>query len=360
MKILFTGNYEPNYNRTKIIRKGLLELGHEVRELPFKKLNSQIKSELLQKSQDCDFVFLPSFTHKEVKAVKQLVAPPVLFDPLISRYLTKIFDYELAFKWGITALRNFYRDKTPMQAADLVFADTEAHRQYFHRTFKVPLEKMRVLPIGNDFSEFYPEEKPANQVFTVGFYGGFIPLQGALKIIEVAQLLRQENLRFVLIGTGFQYELAKKRIAQLKLTNLELPGWLDENSLRDQINGFDVCLGIFGDTLKAELVIPNKVYHYAACAKPFITIDTPAIRELFTDQENCLLCSGGPAAMAEAILTLKNDPSLRTKIGQGAHQLMRERYHAGAIAQRLIESFRSLQGANPSLFSFEKIKSYDN
>tara|TARA_B100001248_G_scaffold260684_1_gene249617 strand:+ start:20269 stop:21297 length:1029 start_codon:yes stop_codon:yes gene_type:complete len=341
MKLLFTGNYLPDYNRTAIIKKGLAQLGHTVFELPFEKKNKKIAHEIQKLAKNVDAVFLPCFTHKEVSfAKKHINGKPLIFDPLISRYLTKVYDYKLASPYSLSAIRNFYRDKTPMQNADLIFCDTKAHRNYFHQTFKIPLDKMQVLYIGNDFDKFYPLDKTKNKRFVVGFYGGFIPLQGVMTILQAAKALKHEDIEFKLIGNGFEYEKALKFIQDNQLRNVSTPGWLDEETLHKEICQFDIALGIFGDTLKSDLVIPNKVYHYASCGLPIINKDSPAIREIFTKDENILLVEQGFESLANMIREVRQN--YQADIGKRAFELMRDNYNAKNIAETFTKSIEAL------------------
>jgi len=69
-----------------------------------------------------------------------------------------------------------------------------------------------VLPIGVDVTQFKPVNRSTKPIFSVGFYGGFIPLQGVIHIVEAAQILQTEtDIQFNLIGTSShiqsQYQL---------------------------------------------------------------------------------------------------------------------------------------------------------
>jgi glycosyltransferase involved in cell wall biosynthesis len=354
MKILFTGSYEPDYNRNKIIIAGLKKLGHEVLQYPFKKKSQTDKDLLRQKIADCDFVFMPAFTHREVSFVKKqvgIVGPspklkPVIFDPLVSRYMTKVHDYKLVSAFGISALRNFYRDKWSLKAADFVVTDTLAHLEYFHKTFGIAKSKMAPLYIGNDFNEYYPATPKAHEadgIFKVGFYGGFIPLQGVGNILEAARLLRDHSdIVFELIGSGFEFEKAKEFVREHNLTRVSMPGWVNQAELPMMINKFDLALGIFGETVKADLVIPNKIYHYAACAKAIITKRSEAVGEIFTDGQDVLMIDTKPEAIAEAILKLKKDSSLCARLGQAAHATIKNSYSETQMAEKLISYFKAI------------------
>lgn len=74
--------------------------------------------------------------------------------------------------------------------------------------------------------------------------------------------------------------------------------------------------------MKAASVIPNKVFDAIACNKPCISEDSPAIREIFTDRKDILLVPPeDETSLSKAILTLKNNNTLREGITQNAYSL---------------------------------------
>ncbi|WP_295118999.1 glycosyltransferase [uncultured Chitinophaga sp.] len=340
MKILFAGKFDRSYNRTQVLIDGLntipgVELSfysYREKSFGFSKMKAAIKA--------ADVVFMPSFTHTNVPLVKLLSDKPVIFDPLISRYLTKVFDYKKVSRYSPRAYKNYLKDKISMKMADLVVCDTNCHRQYFHDTFGIPLDKLKVLPVGVNTDSFYPmpvEDKPAGK-FIVGFYGGFIPLQGVTQIVEAARVLKHhEEIEFRLIGSGFEFEKIKKLVAEYGLSNVSLAGWVNYEDLSKEMNRFDVCLGIFGNTLKADLVIPNKIYHYASVKKAIISKDTPAIHEIFTDNKDILLTSIDASAMADAILKLKTDVALREQMAENGYKVITEKYNHRVLGQSLVD-----------------------
>ena len=343
MKILVTGNYDPEYNRTQILLKGLREKENvTLTEYPISTFKNFDKAEFKKLAEKADFIYLPPFTHESVKRLKKLTNKPIVFDPLISKYLTKVFDYKQVSKYSPRAYKNYLKDKIPLSKSDLIIADTNEHKNYFAKTFKIDPAKIKVLPIGADVTQFKPVNRAANTIFNVGFYGGFIPLQGTKHIIETAQILQTEtDIQFNLIGTGFEWEKMKTLAKELKLTNVNFIGWVAYEELSAKINEFDICLGIFGETPKADLVIPNKIYHYAALKKCIITKDTPAIKELFTNQENIVLTTNNAKAIAEQILTLKSNAAFTNKIASAGHQLLSENYNEHKIAEQFIDILKN-------------------
>ena len=341
MHILVTGTYDAGYNRTMILLNGLKQLKDvQVTEYPLKSLRNLSGKPLKDIAQGIDYIYFPPFTHQSVKKIKKILPDiPVIFDPLISKYLTKITDYQQVSKYSPRALKNYLKDKIPLQASDIVIADTQENKKYYASKFNIEAQKIFVLPIGVDTSVFYPTTSPGHpDKFRVGFYGGFIPLQGVRKIVECAYELRtHEDISFHLAGSGFESGMIGEYVKELNINNIEFTGWIDYPELPSLINSFDICLGIFGDTPKADMVIPNKIYHYAAQKKCIITKDTPAIHELFEDKKNIALSSNRPEEMAEHILSLKKNTKLRDTIAENGYQLITGNYSHILIAQQLVD-----------------------
>lgn len=339
MKILFAGKFDPCYNRTKVIIDGLKTIkqidlaffNYNDNKFNIKKLTCTCK--------EADLIFLPSFTHLNVPLIKILSDKPVIFDPLISRYLTKVLDYKTVGKYTPRALKNFLKDKISMNMADVVLCDTLAHKNYYHSVIGIPYHKLKVLPVGVNIEECQSccTFKSNEDTFVVGFYGSFVPLHGTKLIIETAKLLQNEPIQFQVIGEGFEYEEVRHlAINTYKLKNTIFSGWLKHKELLNKVNSFDLCLGIFGNTLKADLVIPNKIYHYAAFEKAIITKETAAIKGVFEDNVNILLTENKPEAIAEKILRLKNDPLLRSLIARNSYEKVAKEYNHLKIAGKLI------------------------
>lgn len=346
MKILVTGNYDPDYNRNDIILHGLQKLGHTIIEKPFnkKRLSRTIAKEIKEIEKDIDVVFMPSFTHVNVASVKRIIDKPLIFDPLISRYLSKVFDYKAVWKYSPRAYKNFLKDKISMNKADLVFADTMAHKKYFHSVIGILFDKIQVLPVGVNEENFFPKQIDKNvDTFRVGFYGSFIPLHGVDVIVETAKILEKDkDISFVILGDGHQFKIIEENIRKMNLRNIELKGWIDYKNLNDEINAFDMCLGIFGSSLKTNLVVPNKIYHYMACKKPVLTKDTEAIAEFFDINNDILVAHANPKEIAEKIQYLKENAEIRERIATTGFEKVIKNYNSTAIANLFIHALSKL------------------
>jgi len=332
MRIVFTGKSDYTYNRNAILLKGLKKLkGVQVLEMPIVSRKTFNKKRFSETAAMADFVYIPPFRHRDVRFIKSLTDTPVVFDPLISEYMTKVVDYGQKWKSWFKLLK----DRRSFNACDLLIAETEANKRLYRDIIGIDEKKIKCLYIGVDRDEFFPRDlPPKDHYFNIGFYGSFIPLQGIPKIIETAHLLRdEEEIRFHLIGSGYLFEVIKKRVESLHLNNVVFPGWLHHSDLPGAISQFDLCLGIFGDSLKADSVIPNKIFHYAGMKKCILTKRTPAIEEVFSDGKDIVLTNSTADEIAHQIRYLKSNPEKRNAIAEAGYLNISEHFNEVKIAE---------------------------
>lgn len=264
----------------------------------------------------------------------------VIFDAFISLYDTVVNDRKLSRPDGFIGRLCFFIDKTACRMADIVLLDTNAHIEYFVKTFNIPGEKFRRVFVGADESQFYPISQchppSASQPFRVLFYGQFIPLHGIEYIVRAAKLLEQDSVEFTIIGKGQEYNKIRKLSDDLGIKNIRWIDWVESHKLVHYINEADVVLGIFGDSEKARRVIPNKAFQTIACKRPLITGDSPAARELFQDGENVLLCQmGNPDAIAASILRLRDNEDFRLKVAINGYNTFLSTCNINAIGKEV-------------------------
>lgn len=346
MRFTFFGGYDPAYPRNAVIRKGLAKNGAVVRECrvsPRHKFWARYAELAARFRRDTDIVFVPEFCQKDMPPaafLARLWGKKVIFDPLVSRFETKIVDWGWKPADSPAARWNLRIDRKAFRLADLILADTTAHKEYYCAEYDVDPAKVEVLPIGYDDELYRPADGSATRSdgpFDVLFYGSFVPLHGAEVIAEAARVVAAADpgVRFTFIGGG--RTLAKAKDAAAGLANVMFIERLPEVDLRTRIAAADVCLGIFGRTEKARRVVPNKIFQSMGMGKPVITVRTLAVEELFRDSVEIRLC-GEPLAgtLAAAVLEMKRDPGLRERIARAGLELVRERYSAAAIGRRLL------------------------
>jgi len=356
MRVCLFGGYNPKYIRNVIIKEGLIKNGVEVVECHAKpKFKFWLRYPILFFkhlkffSIKYDFIFVPAFRHKDVplaKLIGLLVNKPVVFDPFVSRYETKVVDQKKVAPYSMQARHNFGVDKLSFKLADIVLVDTFAHADYYAKEFGIDRVKFSRIPVGvpdEPFSLFTTrgeKKRKEGANFLVQFYGSFLPLQGIEYIVQAARIVEgyDKTIRFELIGSGQTFPMIKKLVEELRLKNTILRNWLPFNELPEVVSGADICLGIFGNTEKTLRVIPNKLFQCLSLKKPVITGRTPAILEYFVDRENILLCEPANAdSLAKAIMALKDNEQLRKKIAENGYRLIQENFTSQVIGKQLKE-----------------------
>ena len=343
MRILYFGTYNPDYSRNRVLIKGLRANNTEVFECH---VSAKDKLRYLKlawqffKSNRFDFMIV-GFPGQEIMFLaKLLTQKPIIFDAFTSHYGGYILDRQYYSKTSWRAKYYRFIDTWSCKLANLVLLDTNAHIDFFVKEFKLDRKKFLRVFVGTDSDVFYPREALKNMdKFLVHFHGHYIPLQGIKYIIEAAKLLENENVHFNIIGGGQTLKNDLKLSERLNIHNISFIDPVPYEELPVLMAQADVCLGIFGDSPKTDLVIPNKVYEAMAMGKAIITADTPAIRELLNDKENVLFCRKADARdLADKIRLLKNSPDIGDIIGKGARKLFQEKLTENILTAELLKN----------------------
>jgi len=357
--ILFLGIYEEGYSRNSIIINAIKKNKIELYEFNIKSYNIIkhfricLKNFNRLKALDYDLVIMhnPSIIQIIIsKILSNVKRIPLISDIYVSKLQTFYYDRKLYKKNKMPKI--FYppflylQDFIETTLSDYIISDTYAHIKFFHEKFNVPIKKFRRIIVGVQDDIFYPlnpAKKDKNE-FIVGFWGTYIPLQGIQFIIKAAKLLElDKKIKFVLIGNGQTYKENRRLAYNLKLNNIKFIDYQPMQKLPLLISELDVGLGIFGESDKTLQVIPNKIFHGISMKIPMITCESPAIKELFNDNENIILCErANPDSLAKAILKLKNDNLLREKIKEGAYKIYLESCSIDAIGKELYGLLNSI------------------
>lgn len=343
--ICFFGIYDPLYARNRVLIHGFKENNWEVLECRvdtkiYKGLSRYIQLIKLSRKIKSDIILVAFPGHTIVCLARILFFNrKIYFDAFLSRFDSNVYDRKAYGPFTLRGILDWLLDWNSCVLASKIFLDTNEHIDYFSKTFFLNKKKMIRVPISADIRNFYPRlsENHSNK-FIIHFHGMFIPLQGIEYIIQAADILRvYDDIIFNIIGSGQKFQEISKMIYDRKLSNVFLLGMKSYLEIPEYISKADICLGIFGDTQKTKRVIPNKVYEYIAMKKAVITADTPAIRELFENERDMLLCACADGTdLANVIIRLKNNEILRSTLVQNSYENFIQRLQPRIIVSDLI------------------------
>ncbi|MHC4923594.1 MAG: glycosyltransferase [Planctomycetota bacterium] len=370
MRLLLFGNHAAGdgYPRLAVIAEGLRRHGVEVHEVRVPLLEGEGQrteaassvmgllgaaaragagmlrlSSAYRDAPDHDAVLVGYPGHAAVRVARRANRDgrrPVLLDAFLSLHDTIVNDRGLAPPGSVRARALHRADRVACKAADRVLVDTNAHGDFFHEDLGVPRERLRRILVGSMTGEVDAKAARKEDALEVLWFGTYVPLQGVSVILEAAALLKGRNIRFTMLGRGQELEQAREQARELGLGE-DLLHWIEDFVPREELDQrmaeTDVCLGIFGTTDKAARVVPCKVYDALAAARPLVTADTPAAREILVDGESAVLVPRGDArALADALLRLKEQDGLRETLRLGARRLHGERLTPERVVEGLV------------------------
>ncbi len=327
LSVCYWPGRETSYSRTRVILRGLKQAGIKVYDCSSEGgfLIRFFKGFLkfLAAKKKCDLILVGFFGHFIMPVVRLFTRKIIIFDAFVSVYQTMVFDRQVFRSKGILSFWARMIDRLACRFAEKVLLDTDQHINYYIEEYDLSRSKFLRLPASADDSVFFPMAEKSDGDFIVHFHGEFQRLHGIIYILEAASLLPDVNFRIV--GKGREFDICRSQTLAQGVNNIEFHPAVSYECLAELMSEASVCLGIFGKTQKAGMVIPHKVYEALALGKPVITADTPAARNLLKDGKTALLCPpGDPQALAAAIRCLKEDESLRQSLGVNGQNLFKE------------------------------------
>ncbi|MDE2848340.1 MAG: glycosyltransferase [Gemmatimonadota bacterium] len=388
-RVCFFGTYERDYPRNRTLAEGLKLAGWQVLEChvplwekerdktgrylgPFSLVLRAVELKLAYFQLLLKYVFtVGRYEVMLVGYIGHLDMPlawlltrfprrPLVYSPLISLYDTLVDDRRSVAEGTLMSRFLRWLDRQTCAKADLVLLDTETHIDYFVQEFNLPRKRFARVFVGavepdamedvngegvngdtpsvdareEDRAAVDPPAIDAPAVdpssedtpFRVMFIGKFIPLHGLPFMLEAANRLKDvPDIEFHFVGSGQLTDEIHETARRLNLANVRFTDWIPYEQLHRFLQGWGVCLGIFGTSDKAVRVIPGKVFVALSAGKAVITADSPAIRELLADGESAVLCRrGDPEALACAIRRLHGDRELLRRIAEGGSRVFRD------------------------------------
>ena len=292
-------------------------------------ISANLKLILKHRKIDYDIMILPLWRSLLTLPLAKIISKkPILYYGYMPIYDTIVNDRKMMKENSIKAKIIYFVEKMCWRLSDMIIKESNAEINYFAKQFKVNTKKFRRVFISADESKFPPcVFKEPQEFFVVLYHGTFIPHHGTDVIINAAKLLSdKKDIIFKLCGDGITktetYELTQK----FNLKNVKFLGWIQFEELLENIMQSDVCLGIFSDISKASYGVTNKNYQILCSQKPLITRDSPAMKEINSENEkNCILVPpNDPQKLADALIYLKNNVEKRKEIAFAGRKLFVE------------------------------------
>ena len=287
-----------------------------------------------------DVIWVPCFRHRDIASASHWASRwqvPLIIDPLISAYEKEVFERNKCDPDSLKGKKRRYREADLFSRADIVVADTPAHADYFNTELNVSLDKLMTLYVGAETDLFKPADVPhLKKPYQILFCGSFLKLQGAETIVAAAKQTRDLGIEWILLGEG---DLKSDCMQMARgYDHIRFEPWLDYHMLPGRISKAHVLLGIFGTSLKADLVIPNKIFQAMAMGRAVITRRSKAYADTLNESETIgWVPAGDPMALAFLVKKWFEDPSHLIRRGEKTRELYDAFFSRSKLKDMLIK-----------------------
>lgn len=184
------------------------------------------------------------------------------------------------------------------RAVDKILITSRSFSDYFEKEFDIDKSKITYLPqYAEEIFGTLDYQEP-NGVCDLMFAGNIGTAQSVITIVKAAELLKDEPVRFHIVGSGIELENLRKYAEEHQLNNIVFYGRKPLEEMPRYYAMADAMLLTLQADPVLSLTLPGKLQSYMSAGKPVIAaIDGEAQRVI--DEAGCGYCS--PPEDAEAL-----------------------------------------------------------
>ena len=189
------------------------------------------------------------------------------------------------------------------------------------------------------------KNKKKKTISKIGYTGSLLEGRGIELIINLAAILPEFEFH---IAGGSSFEI--KKIKNKSQSNIFFHGFLNQKKIEEFQSQMDILLAPYqlntkipGNKITTKWMSPLKIFEYMSSGNPFISSDIPVLKEVLTNNYNCLLCHPKKVNdWKKAILRIFNDKKLTKKIVENSLKDVSRKYTWKIRASKIVEIARKL------------------
>ncbi|NMM13769.1 MAG: glycosyltransferase family 4 protein [Rhodoferax sp.] len=194
--------------------------------------------------------------------------------------------------------------------------------------------------------------------FNIVFAGNLGTVQALDTILAAAQLLRDEqDVRFVLVGSGSRSEWLHREVDRLGLDNVNLPGRFSPSDMPGILaQASAVLVSLVKDPIISQTV-PSKVQAYLAAGKPIIaSLDGEGARVVMAAGAGVACPAEDAQALADAVIRLRDAlPEELQQMAQRGLMYYAQHFEPALLAKRLAQILSNVvRGDLPAITDINK------
>lgn len=235
--------------------------------------------------------------------------------------------------------RNNISNISKSEYCKAIFTLSNYHKNYLKER-NVLENKIYLTRQATEYS-IAPLNQKYNKIKNIVSISRFVEKKGIDTIIDAADLLKNENIVFSIYGFGILEEDLRKKINDLKLTNISIKGSLDNpNEVQRVLNKSDLLVSPCRIAKNGDRDgIPTVIFEAMAQGLPVLTTNVSAIPEVIKDYENGF------------IVEPDNPEQLKNKIKDIMDLSPKQLFEIRKKAQNDVQEFSSVEKTMNNLMS---------
>ncbi len=230
--------------------------------------------------------------------------------------------------------------------ADALVAVSNGLRDFaFQTTPELPID---VIPNAIELSVFTPPRHrnghgPVKLLF-VGRFNAFKSVETLIDAVSRLQQMEAGEFELQLVGDGERRSTVERLVVEKGLTKqVHFLGWIDRDSIVERYRQADLFV-----TATTWEGMPNTVLEGMACGLPVVATRASGLEELVREGSNGYLVNiNDPAALADRIAALINNPYERQRMGKESRKIAEQEFAWDYIAERYVKIYERIAKGDP-------------
>jgi len=224
--------------------------------------------------------------------------------------------------------------KFGLRKADKVIALSSAWKKTLHKI--EPSALIDIILNGVNIKKYQVLNRHPHNPMIVLFLGRLGKRKGIYDIINAIEILKKENIQFILAGDGEINEVKEVLYKKGLQSKVNVPGWISGNDKQDLLSKSDVyILPSYNEGL------PISILEAMAAGLPVISTPIGGIPDAVIDGKNGYLIEPGDFEdLASKILMITKDYNLWKKLSIGSIEIGEDKYDMPRIENELLKLYK--------------------
>ncbi|RDB06218.1 glycosyltransferase family 4 protein [Runella aurantiaca] len=249
---------------------------------------------------------------------------------------------------GILIKFAYWFEKFVYRKAKLINVLTPAFREKLLTKKGVPASKIIFIPNAADFSlsdelltsfdvtEFRKEHNLTGK-FVVTYVGAHGVANHLVQVLDTAELLKDTNVLFLLIGNGMMKKDLMAEAQRRHLSNVRFINSVPKKEVFNYILASDAGASVLKKVDTFKTVYSNKTFDYMACKKPILMAIDGVSRQLVEEaQAGVYVEPENPADFAQKIRMYLTNPDLVSQHGLNGYRYAKENFDRALLASKYV------------------------